>query len=133
MTHYDEQHLTVGFDETLEAVVMEWHEFVQGDPYREGLETGLELVEQRDARNWLADLRQMGTVADGDKQWTNENWFPEAIASSLQHMAIIKPESVVANMSVENIIQEVDGDLVTRYFDNRQDAEAWLDEQELTV
>jgi hypothetical protein len=45
-------------------------------------------------------------------------------------MAIIKPESVVANMSVESVIQEVDdGSLTTHYFDNRADAGEWLQDE----
>jgi len=129
MAHYDERHLTVSWDGSLDAVVMEWHEFAEGEPYREGLDAGLELVEQKGAENWLADLRDMGTVADADQQWSNEEWFPRAIDSPLSNMAIIQPESVVADMSVENIMQEVgDGALTTKYFDNRADAEAWLEE-----
>ncbi|MFB6146368.1 MAG: STAS/SEC14 domain-containing protein [Halobacteriaceae archaeon] len=134
MPHYDEPHLTATWDRSLGAVVMDWHEFAQGAPYREGLEAGLELVTEQGATRWLADLREMGTVAEDDQAWTNEQWFPRAIQSDLEYMAIIQPESVVAEMSVDNIMQEVgDGALTTHYFDNRRDAEAWLDEQTATV
>jgi hypothetical protein len=134
MTHYDERHLTVRWDDSLDAVVMEWHDFAEGDPYREGLNAGLELVEQKGADNWLADLREMGTVADADQEWSNEVWFPRAIESPLSNMAIIQPESVVADMDVENIMQEVgDGALTTKYFDNRPDAESWLEGQAAPV
>jgi hypothetical protein len=65
----------------------------------------------------------MGTVADSDQRWSNEEWFPRALDS----MAIIQPESVVANMSVDNIMEQVgDGGITTHYFDNRDEAEAWL-------
>jgi hypothetical protein len=129
MVHYNEDHLTVRYDERLDAVVMEWHEFAEGEQYRDGLDAGLELVEEKRAQNWLADLRDMETVSEEDKQWSNEQWFPRALESSLEQMAIIQPESVVANMSVEDIMQEVGEDLRSHYFDNRDEAEAWLREQ----
>jgi hypothetical protein len=130
MSHYDERHLTVRWDDSLDAVVMEWHEFAEGEPYREGLEAGLELVQEKRAANWLADLREMGTVAEDDQEWSNEEWFPRALDSSLSNMAIVQPESVVADMSVENIMQEVgDGALKTRYFDDRTQATSWVEEQ----
>jgi hypothetical protein len=127
MAHYDREHLTVGWDSSLQAVVMEWHDFAEGNPYREGLEAGLELVQKKQAGNWLADLREMGTVASEDQEWTDQEWFPRAMESPLERMAIIQPESVVAEMSVDSIMQEVgDGALTSHHFDNRSEAEDWL-------
>jgi hypothetical protein len=130
MSYYDSNFLTIEWNESLGAVEMNWHDFAQGDDYREGLNSGLELVEEKRAANWLADLRDMGTVADDDQTWTNEKWYPQAFDTTLSNMAIIQPESVVANMSVENIIQEVgDEEITTHIFDNRSEAESWLADQ----
>jgi hypothetical protein len=127
MPHYQKPHLTVRYDEEMDAVMMEWDGFVQGDPFREGLEAGLELVQERQAGKWFADLRALGTIDQADQEWSNEEWFPRAMETSLSRMAIIKPESTIANMSVENIMQEVgDGAMTTKYFDNRAEAKAWL-------
>ena len=134
MSYYERPHLTASHDEDLRAVVREWHDFARGEEYREGLNAGLELATEKRAPNWLADLREMGTVVQEDQQWSNEQWFPRAMDSPLRHMAVVKPESVIANMSVENIMQEIEGeDLTTHYFDNRPDAEAWLRERMLTA
>lgn len=134
MAHYDETHLRVQYNSDLDAVVMKWKSFAQGDEFRDGLDTGLELVEKEGAKNWLADLRELGTVAGDDQEWSNNNWFPRALETSLSHMAIIQPESVVANISVENIMEEVgDGELKTHYFDNRTEAEQWLQDQTATL
>lgn len=128
--HHEKDHLTVQYNESLDAVVMKWHEFAQGEDFRDGLDAGLELVEEKGATNWLADLREMGTVADEDQEWSNNDWFPRALETTLANMAIIQPESVVANMSVENIMEEVAGGALTsHYFDNRSEAKQWLREQ----
>lgn len=134
MVYYDEDHLTVQYNEDLDAVVMKWHDFAEEETFRDGLDAGLELVQKENAESWLADLRDMGTVADADQAWSNNNWFPRAIETSLSQMAIVQPESVIANMSVENIMQEVgDGELKTHYFDNRSEATQWLQGQSVTV
>jgi len=134
MPYFDQEHLTVRYNEDIDAVVMEWAAFAQGEQFRNGLDTGLELVEKKRAENWLADLREMGTVADDDQEWSNSNWFPRALETNLSQMAIVQPESVVANMSVENIMEEVgDGALTTHYFDNREEARQWLSEQTATA
>jgi hypothetical protein len=134
MAYYDKDHLTAQYNESLNAVVMEWHDFAQGEPFRDGLDAGLELVQKENAENWLADLREMGTVSDSDQNWSNNNWFPRAMETSLSHMAIVQPESVIANMSVENIMQEVgDGEMKTHYFDSRSEATQWLQNQSVTL
>jgi uncharacterized protein (DUF885 family) len=133
MVYYDKDHLTAQYNESLNAVVMEWHDFAQGEPFRDGLDAGLELVQKENAENWLADLREMGTVSDSDQEWSNNNWFPRAMETSLSHMSIVQPESVIANMSVENIMQEVgDGEMKTHYFDSRSEATQWLRNQSVT-
>ncbi len=130
MAYYDEPHLTAHYERDRDVVVMDWHGFATGEEYREGLNAGLELAKREGARNWLADLREMGTVDQADQEWSNEEWFPRALQSDLTNMAIVQPEAVVAEMSVENIMQEVgDGALTTHYFDDRTEAEEWLEEQ----
>lgn len=130
MAYYDKQHLTAEYNSHTDTVVMNWHGFAEGEAFREGLDAGLELVKEKGARNWLADLRELGAVDQDDQEWSNEEWFPRALETSLTNMAIVQPESVIANMSVDNIMQEVgDGAITTHYFDDREDAEEWLAEQ----
>ncbi|WP_408959330.1 STAS/SEC14 domain-containing protein [Natrinema sp. 74] len=129
MAYYESPALTVTWDGELGAVTLNWHDFAHSDQYREGLNQGLELVREKNARNWLADLRDLGTVRQDDQQWTHEEWHPRAFETSLSNMAIIQPESVITNLSVDDLVQEVGSNVTSRMFDNRPDAEAWLREQ----
>lgn len=134
VAHYDEDHLTVQYDQNLDAVVLKWHDFAQGEPFRDGLGAGLDLVGEKNTENWLADLRAMGTISEDDQEWSNDNWFPRAMKTGLSRMAIVQPESVVADMSVESIMQEVgDGALKTHYFDDGSEATEWLRDRSATV
>lgn len=129
MAHYETDFLTIEWDDSIEAVIMNWTDFAKGDDYREGLNEGLELVEQHTAVNWLADLREMGTVTNEDQQWTRDEWHPRAFDTSMENMAIIQPESVVAEMSVDELVQEIGEQITMNIFDNREDARAWIGEQ----
>jgi hypothetical protein len=134
MTQYEKDHLTVTWDESLQAVVTNWHESADGDDYREGLDAGLELARSKTAPNWLADRRALATVAEADQEWTNRNWLPRALDSQLDRMSIVRSEADVAEMAPEDIAREAGGDaLTTHYFDDRSDAEAWLKERLATV
>lgn len=129
MAHYESDFLTIEWDETIEAVLMNWTGYAESDDYREGLNEGLALVRQHSAENWLADLRELKTVSQEDQEWTQAEWHPRAFETSLANMAIVQPESVVAEMSVEDLVQELGEQITMQIFDNREDARAWLDEQ----
>ncbi|SEW02458.1 hypothetical protein [Natrinema salifodinae] len=126
MNYYDSDVLTVEWDPELEAVVMNWHDFAQSEVYRNGLNQGLKLVVEKEASNWLADLRDLGTVTQEDQQWTQDVWHPRAFETSLANMAIVQPKSVITNLSVDDLVQEVGSNVTSHMFDNRPDAEVWL-------
>ena len=121
--------LTVEWEPAIEAVAMNWHAFAEGETYRDGLETGLELVQEKGATNWLADLRDLGTVTAADREWTHEDRHPRAFETTLSNIAVVQPESVVANMSVEDLVTELGENVTVRVFDDRTEAESWLEAQ----
>lgn len=129
MAHYESDALTIEWDSSIDAVVMNWHDFAKGDTYREGLNEGLKLVDQRNAENWLADLRSLGTVTNDDQEWTQEEWHPRAFESTLSNLAVVQPESVVANMSVDDLVQEVNENVTSHVFDDKSEAKEWLRNQ----
>ncbi|OIB57133.1 STAS/SEC14 domain-containing protein [Natrialba sp. SSL1] len=129
MAYYERDHLTIEWDSDLETVLMNWQAFAKEDDYRDGLDAGLDLAIEHGAENWLADLRDLGTVTQDDRDWTHDDWHPRAFESSLQNMAIVQPASVVSNMSVEEMVTEVGENTTSRIFDNRDDAREWLRNQ----
>lgn len=125
---YDKPFLSVHWDNVHKIVVMEWKSFVSGDLFREGLNTGLNLVIEKRTHRWLADLRKIGVVSQEDQKWSNEDWFPRAIQGGIQRMALLIPESALAKMSVNTIMSKVGDTLVSRYFSSPEEARAWLAE-----
>jgi len=106
---------------------MEWLKFASGEDFRGALTEGLDLLVQKSAAFWLADLRNLGVVAEEDQDWSNEVWFPKALQTTLTHMAIVMPQKVIARWSVDRIMQRVEGtQLVIHYFDNVDAAVAWF-------
>ena len=127
LTHQEFDFLNIQWDEASQSVVMVWKSFAKGDKFRNGLDEGLELLRAKDARNWLADLRDLGTVTKDDQEWSNENWYPRAINAGVRKMAVIMPKSVISTMSVTRILTKVEKvDIETRYFDDLEASKVWL-------
>jgi hypothetical protein len=129
MIYFDKPYLTIRWDLATRTVIMEWKMFVDGEAFRNGLNTGLELLVEKGASHWLADLRNLGVITPDDQKWSNEVWFPKAVSKGIRVMAIVVPKSTIAGMSVDAIMKKAELNnrtLVTHYFDNVFDAREWL-------
>lgn len=125
--HKDLDFLLIHWDDSIKSVVMTWKKFARGDHFRNGLNEGVNLIKEKGGLNWLADLRDLGTVTNEDQQWSNEDWYPRAIAAGIRYMAIIMPKSYVSTLSVKNILTKVeDIEIETQYFDSVEEAKHWL-------
>lgn len=130
MIYFDEPWLTVHWDESCQAVWMEWKSYVEGDDARHGLDAGLALFQRKHTSRWLADVRLLGPVRQVDQQWINRDWFPRAIAAGLRFMATVVPKSAIARMSVKQIMSKVnDVDIVNSNFPDLEQARSWLRSQ----
>ncbi len=125
--HKDYKFLSINWMSRGNIVVMKWKSFASGENFREGLNEGLALLREKRSANWLADLRDLGTVPKSDQDWSNTDWFPRAVAGGLKKMAIIMPKSILSSMSVRNILTEMNGKSIeTEYFETEGEAMAWL-------
>ena len=127
MIHHSEPWLTVHWDDSCDAVWLEWKSYVEGDPARQGLDRGLDLLRRKRTTRWLADVRLLGPVRQVDQKWINQDWFPRAITAGLRCMATVMPKSSVARLSVKQIMSKVNEvDILTASFDDLDQARAWL-------
>lgn len=127
MIYFDEPFLTIHWEEAAKAVRMEWKAFASSEDFRRGLNKGLELLTKKMTGRWLADMRNIGVIGIADQKWSNEDWFPRAVKGGLRFMALVMPTSTLSTMGVKNIMNHI-GDIPidTRYFDNTNEALAWL-------
>jgi hypothetical protein len=122
--------LHVLFDAECQAAHMQWKDFAQGEDFRNGLNAGLALVQEKALKNWLADLRQMAAINPDDEVWSNTDWFPRAIGAGLQNMAIVPSTDIFNQISVESIMSQVPGTAITvHYFSTPEEARTWLKAQ----
>lgn len=127
MIYYNERWLTIHWDDSIQCVWMEWKSYAEGEEFRSALDAGISLIRQKRANRWLADLRRLGPVRQVDQQWTNDDWFPRAIAAGVRFMALVSPTASVSRLSVKQIMNKVrDIELVTCNFDELEPARAWL-------
>ena len=109
------------------AVFIEWHGWADSTEFALLLEAGLRALKQYHGSRWLADCRNMKTIAQADQDWLDRSWFPRMLAAGLQRMAVLMPKNALAKMSVETILGKVPGTkLEVSYFATVGAAREWL-------
>lgn len=127
MLNFEIPNLSIRWDEELESVFMEWTGFVQGEAFKQTVNQGLELLMAQKGCKWLADLSQMGVIAQEDQRWLDEEWFPRAAQAGVKYIAMIQPAKVLSQMSVRRVTAKTGGlEIETAYFDSPETAKEWL-------
>jgi hypothetical protein len=127
MIYFNEPFLTLSWDEDANIVCAEWKDEVGGEPMRHGLDVGLDLVLQKRSRKWLVDSRRLGSIEPVDVKWVNDNWMPRAVTAGLSFMAFVMAKKVVMQLTMKSFMARIsERDLTTAYFDDVDEARAWL-------
>lgn len=125
MVFFESRVVNVLWNTELNAVELQWKAFAKGDEFKEALNKGLELVQQKGAKKWLGDTSNMSAISVDDQNWSNTDWFPRAISSGINRMAVVIPKSAIAKMSVQNIVSKFDN-LEVHNFGDKSEAIVWL-------
>ena len=124
---------TVGWDDELDAVLLRWHGFATSESFRAHMRLCIELLEATGANKMYADARNQGAISDEDKLWAITEWATQADEAGLEALVIVYPESVIAKMSVDSVIEQVDDDIERLITDDVTEGRNWLADRPATV
>lgn len=126
----DNEYGIVGWDANDRIVSIIWKGYVAGEPYRSIMNQITETLKKQKATKLLADLRKMKAVTQEDQDWVNAVWLPEIKAKGLLHTAMVLPESAIAMLSLNRMMDrsgvraDLEGD--TGHFASMDEAVVWL-------
>jgi hypothetical protein len=122
-----EEIYNIYFEQSLNAVVMEWHGYANSSQFREGTELMLNTLIQYKCTKVLADIREMAIIGMEDQKWLEGNFLPRAIKFGFKAIAIIKPKSYFNKVAVETVSYKIDKEkLLISFFDKPEEAKEWL-------
>ncbi len=130
MKYFESKYVEVLFDESINTGIGNWNGFVSGEEYKTGLNKALELLKEKKTHKWIGNLSNMEAITEEDQRWANEVWFPNALAAGMKRLGVVVSKDIFNQMSVEEMLNKVESlDLVTQYFDNLENAKAWMKTQ----
>jgi hypothetical protein len=106
----------------------EFKKFIYGQPFRDALTAGAELMEKHQATKWLSDDRKNSAIPAADSEWARTVWYPRVVKAGWKHWAVVLPEMVVGQMNMRRFIDDYSRDgLTVRVFTDPDQAMEWLD------
>src|SRR4051812_11777233 len=95
--------------------------------YKADAEQIIAMLTRYRARRYLSDSRKLQVVSLELQAWTETDWFPRAIQAGLRSVAVVIPESALAQMSIRRVLRHVADQLFElAYFSDLAEARAWL-------
>lgn len=130
ITILDNDHITIWYHPETKIVHHEFHKFVHGEQLREGLNTGLTLINRYASRKWLSDDRQYSTMIPEDVDWYLTNFFPRALKTKWKYWAIVMPGKVIDQLNIKRAISGYSKrGMIVKTFNNPEAAMIWLESQ----
>ncbi|MBL6447706.1 hypothetical protein JMN32_15415 [Fulvivirga sp. 29W222] len=126
---------TIDFDPSVPCLVHTSSGFLMSDELRQQMNAGLELLIKKKHElgkiAWLANTKGMEPLLEEDTMWIAREWNARVCEAGVRHIALITPESELAEMShevYEENLEITDDGLVVRTFADLASAKAWLKE-----
>ncbi|UFH58270.1 hypothetical protein [Sulfurovum mangrovi] len=91
---FETEFCKIEYLENHNAVFCQWKKFCSFENYRLPLESGLELINEKEATLWITDTTNGFESVPEDTQWLIETFMPKVIGSSCKTITfIIKEDS----------------------------------------
>lgn len=108
----------------------QFHQPVQGEPFRSTLNAGLDLMKKNQATRWLSDDRGNSVLAPDDADWAQKVWFPAVKAAGWKHWAVVLPEKALGKLNMKEWVKLYAGlGINAQMFSDPDTALAWLEKQ----
>ncbi|HEX8428198.1 hypothetical protein [Hymenobacter sp.] len=130
MRVFTSPYLYIHHEPLLHSVELEWRGRTQGNEVRVGVQKGLQVAQQQQARAWIANMMHMHVICPEDEEWLKTEWLYQLRPLGIEFLAIVVSNDALTRLSTYNIMSgsEQNGyaPLETVYFSSAQDAREWV-------
>ncbi len=124
-TFYKSHFLTLQYDAGHHWLEADWLGFQNYDTVKQGCLIMLDLLKKNSCQQVLNDNTHVAGNWSEASDWVSEYWFPAMREAGLQQFAWIHSPSTFGRMAASKSLEPRDNSF-TRFFNNMEDASAWL-------
>lgn len=125
-TFYEEDDVTVYWDDENNRVYVDWRNIPSNKSVTRGCEEMLILLSQKKCAHVLNDNRNVIGPWNTAAQWVAEDWFPRMFSAGLSKFAWIQSPNVLSKFSARQSTAKNQGSDTIRLFEDEESAIQWL-------
>jgi len=137
MKKISESFFEAEYDQSLNVIVAKWLTFTSSQEFRTGMNHLITMLKEYPTGTLLTDTTHLGAIGEEDQVWSYTEWLEQALVAGYDTLVVIMSSDIFAQMAVEDIMEQAnaatEGRVVNQYFDNEQDARAWIKQHSETV
>lgn len=131
ITVIENEYATLYYIPENKLVRHKFHKPISGQPFRDLLNRGVELLAENDAHKWLSDDRENAAFPDDDNQWIVSEWIPKAIGAGWKYWALVVPDDVMARLNMGKYVSSLfELGLRMMVFSDPEEALNWINQFE---
>jgi PAS domain S-box-containing protein len=125
---YKDEFISVKFNHAKKRIDVNWIGFQDLKSVKNGGMMMLDILSKNGANKLLNDNREvLGTWSEAS-DWAGSEWLPMIEKAGLKYFAWVFSSSAFSQMSARKSINVMHGNVVTQFFTDIAEAEAWLDQ-----
>mgnify|MGYP001791209318 CR=1 FL=1 len=137
MENISESFFEAEYDQSINTIVVRWLTSPSSQEFRIGMNHIITLLREYPTGTLLTDTTNLGAIDEDDQIWSYTEWLEQAVVNGYDTLVLVMSPDIFAQMSVEDIMTQANaatkGRIVNQYFDNEQDAKAWIKQRSETV
>lgn len=107
-------------------IYAQWIGVQSVETVKEGGYKLLDMMKEQPCSKLLNSNKQVFGSWDMALEWAETEWAPQMRAAGLKYLAQVVPSSIYATLTIESLIQQIDGAFEIKTFEEDAAAEAWL-------
>jgi len=130
---YSDEGIKVSYNKNMQWLDVDWLGFHNYNSITRGCKIILDLLKKNNCTKVLNDNRHLKGTWSEAAEWLSKEWFPEMEAAGLKYFAWIYSSSTFSQMSTNKTLESITGNVSTKVFESRSEAEQWLSETDKSV
>ena len=130
MSLYESEFLEIKLDDTKKIIINKWlpsTEKMKDEQYKADMLKFVDLVKVHKPTFHLIDsVKFLYIISVEMQEWTNNSVFPLLIENGIKKIAFLVSSEMIANLSIEQTLDESNATFQTKYFDVEKEAMEWL-------
>jgi hypothetical protein len=125
---FSEPYAKVTYDSQKRQLLLIWDGNPTSDQYRKPFMAMIEFGKKYPVDSMISDISKQGVISPDNRKWFEKDMMPQAVAAGLKRAAIVTSGNVFKLYYINIILAAVNKfPMVTRLFNKREEASAWLD------